>query len=78
MLSNFQLKTTDIGFGEEPVLNHRCPRGKAEEAYPARFRLREVRFVFSGRNAGQTKRLSGPRSCLRRVLIPTQSSWKAI
>ena len=26
MLSNFQLETTDIGFAEEPVLNHRCPQ----------------------------------------------------
>src|SRR5216110_52817 len=46
MLSNFQLETTDIGFAEEPVLNHRCPGGKAEEAYPARLRSSEAEICF--------------------------------
>jgi len=48
MLSDSRLETTDIGFAEEPVLNHRCPRGKAEEAYPARLRPLEgeIRFFW--------------------------------
>jgi hypothetical protein len=54
-------KQTDIGFGEEPALNHRSPKGKAEEAYPLQFSSRDVKFVFSGRNAGQKEKALRPK-----------------
>jgi hypothetical protein len=67
-----QLETTDIGFAEEPVLNHRLPRGKAEEAYPARFRLAEGEICFFWQECRTNEKALRPEILLEKCANPNR------